>query len=154
MRRFALAATVMPMFAAGLAAQGVTMTTIGGDCRIIQIASRSAACAAPAMAVYTRLPNDTIAINVPLADERVLGFVGDRDAQPKPEQYVLYVKRVRIAKGAEQGTPVEVTGTCKMEISTDGSLVHRITCDATDQQGGKYLLDFFGNNQPVQVKQF
>ena len=155
MKRFAVAVAVIPFLATvAKAAQEWTVIVVTGNCQVLQIASQSTACATPASAVYTSLPNGIVLFDVPLADGRVYGFVGDRDAQPKREQYVLYLKRVRLANGPEPGTPVDVSGTCKMNVSTDGSIVHRIICNATDSQGGEYLLDFLGDGKPVEVKRF
>jgi hypothetical protein len=153
MKRFGLTIAVVHMLVSG-GARALETTVISGSCLIVQMASKSTTCATPATVVYMSLPNGVIVFNVPLSDNSVPAFVGDRDSQPKPEEYVLYLKRVRIAHGSEQETPVSVTGTCKMNVSTDGTIVHRIICDATDNQGRKFLLDFRGDGQPVQTRHF
>ncbi len=154
MRRLAIAILAGQMVVVSAKAADTTVTIVGGHCQSIQVASRSTECGSPASVVYSALPNGIVLFNVPLADGRVYGFIGERDSQPKPELYVLNLKRVRLARGREEGTRVDVSGTCEMDVSTDGTLVHRIVCDATDGQGGKYLLDFRGNGRPVEVKHF
>ena len=154
MRQLAIAIIAMHMDVVGAKAADTTITIVGGSCQSVEVASQQVACGSPSSVVYSALPNGIVLFNVPLADGRVCGFVGDRDSQPKPEVYVLYLKRVRLARGSEGGTPIDVSGTCTVDVSTDGTLVHRILCDATDGQGGKYRLDFRGDGRPVEVKHF
>jgi hypothetical protein len=144
----------MLMLAAGARAQNATLTIASGHCEAVQVAGRSVDCAPPSKIVYSALPNGIILFNVPLADGRVFGFVGDHDSQPKPELYVLDLKRVRLARGSEEGTRVDVTGTCKVDVSADGKLLHRVVCDAKDEHGGKYMLEFRGDGTPVAIKHF
>lgn len=133
-----------------LANAEMQLTVIDGSCVTLQIANESASCTPPV--IYSTAENGIILIQVSLRDdERVLGFVGDHDQQPAPEHYTLFLKRIRIAKGAVS-KPTNVNGTCKMDVSTDGTLVRRIICDATDDAGVKYLMDFRGNDHPVEHK--
>jgi hypothetical protein len=136
-------------FIGGARAENATIIAIRGDCQVVQIANRTASCPPDSSVIYSNLPNGITLFNVPLSDGRVLGFIGDRDSQISAEEYVLYLRRVRLARGAESENPIAVTGTCKMNVSTDGSVVHRITCDASDTEGNKFLLDFGGNGLPV-----
>jgi hypothetical protein len=150
MRRLAIAIVAAQCVVTGASAVDMKIVLASGHCESAQVASRPVACGSPNKVIYTMLSNGIVLFNVALADGRLYGFVGERDAQPKPELYVLYLRRVRLNRG-EEGTRVDVSGTCRLDVSTDGKLFHHLVCDATDAQGGKYLLDFRGDGQPVEV---
>src|SRR6185503_2091291 len=101
MRRLAIAIVAGQLIVAGARANDMTMMIAGGQCLAAQVASQSIACGPPPKIVYVALPNGIIIFNVGLADGRVYGFVGDRDFQPKPESYELFLKRIRLARVAE-----------------------------------------------------
>jgi hypothetical protein len=93
-------------------------------------------------------------IAVVIVKDRLLTFVGESSTQFKPEEYVLFVSHLRLAEGLSGETVVKAGGSCKMSVSTDGTLVHSVDCDATDEHGKKYSLRFIGNGKPVTVNHF
>lgn len=129
---------------------GSTMTIISGRCQSAMVNGRAVRCGDNPKVVFSNLPNGISMLNVALADGRVLAFVGDRDRQPRPEEYWLYLTRVRMGT-AGQSLATDVAGTCKMLLTTDGSVVHSIKCEASDLSGSKLGLDFRGDGRPVDV---
>jgi hypothetical protein len=132
-------------------AQPKQIVKIPGSCVVAQLAGNSVTCATNTGVIFVVLSNGVAMFNIPLADDRVLAFVGERDAQPAPGEYALYLQRVRLGLNAQESAATDVTGTCKMSMTPDGSMVHRIVCNASDISGRQFLLDFRGNDQPVEM---
>lgn len=149
------AATVLLAWASGgegahAQSPGSTTMIIPGRCQSATVNGRAVRCGANPRVVYMNLPNGITMLNVALADGRVLAFVGDRDRQPRPEEYWLYLTRVRMGTSG-QSLATDVAGTCKMLTTTDGSVVHSVKCEASDLSGSKLGLDFRGDGRPVDL---
>jgi hypothetical protein len=121
---------------------------IPGTCRVLTVAGRPAACTANPHVIYTALSNGRVMYGIGLEDGRVLGFVGESDRQPRPEEYWLYLARVRVNSHTDS-LVLDVGGTCRVAMTADGLIVHRIHCSATDTAGKKFTLDFRGIGRPV-----
>ena len=153
MRMIAMVCAVVLLLTPPLhAGEGINVG-ISGTCVSVAIGGKPVRCNAKPFVLYTALPNGRVLYNVALSDGRVMAFVGESDKQPRPEEYWLYLTRVRIAQGP-QNVSSDVAGTCRMYQTSDGSVVHRILCEATDLSGSKFLLDFRGNGQRVEMLPF
>ena len=118
---------------------------------VVQLAGQSASCATNLGAIFVVLSNGIAMFNIPLSDDAVLAFVGEGDSQPAPGEYELYLRRVRLGVNAQESAATDVTGTCRMSMTPDASIVYRIICNASDASGRQFLLDFRGNDQPVEM---
>ena len=115
-----------------------------GECEEITLASLASECFRPNSVMYMHFRNGRTLFNVPLSDSRVIAFVGEKDSQPRLEEYHLYLSRIRIAsKGTE--FIANVAGECIAQISRDGRVWHRIDCHSTDENGKSYALRFKGD---------
>ena len=119
-----------------------TIVEIPGDCTIVQLAGKSMACAPGASVIYTALENGIIMFNLSLSNDQVLSFVGDHDNQPRAEEYMLFLRRIRVGTGAQNSRATDVTGTCKTLQTADAAIIHRIICNATDRNGSQVLTGF------------
>jgi hypothetical protein len=133
-------------------AEDIKVVSISGACQRVELFSKPAQCALGSPAIYMALPNGIVMFQFSLDDQSAVAFAGDRDSQPEPEEYTLYVKRVRISRSVQGGPATDVDGTCKMTVSTGGSMVHQIICSAADQRGGRFLLEFRSDGQPVKIE--
>lgn len=100
--------------------------------------------------LYTVLPNGRVMLGVPMGDGSTLGFIAESDRQPRPENYVMQLARVRLSgRGGDQ---VEtVTGTCEVAMSTDGLIWQRVVCEATNTRRQRTRLELVGDGRPAQV---
>jgi hypothetical protein len=149
MNRSTLAALVLLAATPTAAGQDEPVTVVfPGACRTLAVDSKAMACTSRASVVYAALPNGRVVFSIPLSDGRLLGFVGEQDEQPRPEEYRLFLSRVRIGtRASSQATDVD--GTCTVNQTADASVVHRLTCEAKDAVGNRFALDFRGNGQRV-----
>jgi hypothetical protein len=80
-------------------------------------------------------------------DGRVMSFIGEKDSQPRPEIYYLYLSRVRIASNGSSFV-ANIAGQCIVHMSRDATIWSRVDCDATDENGDAYALRFQGDGKP------
>jgi hypothetical protein len=92
------------------------------------------------------LPNGHVLLTVGLKDGRVLSFVGEKDSQPNLEEYWLYLSRVRIATRSTE-TVANVAGVCVVHMTTDGTVWHRLDCQAEGEKSTFYTLRFRSNER-------
>ena len=138
-----------PALAADEPAAEPVVVRISGTCRSVMVSGRPSACSRPVGVVYFALPNGRILLNIPLADGRTLAFVAENDRQPKPEEYWMYLSRVRLGTAAETSMATDVGGFCKMLGSASGEIINSVLCEATDSGGNRFALDFRGDGRPV-----
>jgi hypothetical protein len=140
-------------FAPASAQQGVPTTIVGvkGTCENISLAGTPARCAPGAGVIYSVLPNGRVLITFPLADGRVASFVGEKDSQPRPEQYFLYLSRIRIVSNGTEFA-AKLAGQCVVDMSRDGKIWLLVNCTATDENSEAYSFQFRGDGTPVDVK--
>ncbi len=129
-----------------------TLASVGGVCQAMQLAGRAVTCQKVRGIIYTHYRHGTVMLSIGLDDGRIMGFVADRDDQPRPEDYWLYLSRIRIVGRAVQKL-IKVAGTCKISMSENGMTWKSVKCDAEDANGASYSLQFVGEG-PVQVKHF
>ena len=98
--------------------------------------------------VYVQHQSGSILLSVQSGPDVTIGFQADRDEQPKPEEYILYLSRMHTSVSGRSAAK-EVTGTCRIAMSTDGQTWHRATCTATDRSGLVTVVNYVGNGQPV-----
>ena len=123
--------------------------SITGACAKVQISSRTALCTDPAKLLYSASPNGIVMFTIILKNNVVVSFVGDRDSQPSPENYTLYLSRVRVANSPAAPSVVNVAGKCDANISKDATIFYGLVCKASSMRGDSYLLSFRGDGKPV-----
>ena len=121
-----------------------------GSCDELIIAGKKDSCTPDNSVLYTHLRNGRALITVGTADGRVVGFVGEKDSQPQPQVYWLYLSRIRIgSRGSEH--LLDVAGQCIIRMTKDGLIWSRVDCDATDENSARYRLHFRSDGRPVDV---
>lgn len=141
---------VFPFFATGTAsAQIDTMAAVHGSCEIFIVAGIQTPCP-PKGVMYSHLTNGRVLLSVALPNEQILSFVGEKDSQPRPEEYWLYLSRVRIGSRATE-IVAQVAGQCIVHMTRDGTAWFRLDCDATDEQDRAYRLHFEADGRPIDV---
>jgi hypothetical protein len=117
-------------------AQGDKVLGVKGQCEELTLAGVPSKCAGSGL-IYMHLRNGRVLFTVGIDDGRAASFIGERDSQPRPEAYYLYLSRVRIvSKGTEFSA--NVAGQCITLMSHDGTVWSRIDCEATDENGASY----------------
>lgn len=136
--------------APGLAlAQVDTIIGTHGSCDVFIIAGATTPCP-PKGVIYSHLTNGRALLSVGLPNDEILTFVGEKDSQPRLEEYWLYLSRVRIASRATE-IVANVAGQCIIHMTRDGTIWSRIDCDATDERNRAYRLHFKPDGRPVEV---
>ncbi len=98
--------------------------------------------------VYVQHQSGSILLSVQSGRDVTIGFQAERDEQPRPEEYTLFLSRMHTSVSGRSAAK-EVTGTCRISMSTDGQVWQRATCQATDRSGLVTVMTFTGNGQPV-----
>lgn len=130
------------------AASPTTVLGIKGKCESVLLAGIESKCARGSGVVFMVLPNGRAIFSFALEDGRVASFVGEKDSQPRPEDYHLYLSRFRItAKGSE--FVANIAGECVVSMSQDGKIWWRIDCNGTDAKNATYKLNFKSDGTPV-----
>ena len=127
-----------------------TLVTIKGSCVSVDVPNTNATCAAITGVLFTHLRNGRALITFALGNGHAGSFIGEKDSQPKPELYYLYLSRFRIATGGSDFV-TKVGGQCIIHMSRDGSDWSRIDCDARDENDAPFGLQFASNGSPVTV---
>jgi hypothetical protein len=148
----ALLLLVVPIVAhAQQSAAPTTLVGIKGECQKISLAGNPSNCAPGGGVLYSVLQNGRALITFPLDDGRMASFVGEKDSQPNPETYYLYLSRVRIlSKGTEFAA--NIAGLCIISMSRDGRVWSEIGCQATDENNATYEFTFQSNGAAVDVQ--
>lgn len=153
MTMFCLAATLIgavSMSGPVLAQDVDTLVTIKGSCVSVDVPNTNAMCAAIPGVLFTHLRNGRALITFALDNGHAGSFIGEKDSQPKPELYYLYLSRFRIATGGSDFV-TKIGGQCVIHMSRDGSDWSQIDCDARDENDAPFVLHFVSNNSPVTV---
>jgi predicted aspartyl protease len=141
---------VFPFFAPEIAsAQVDTMAAVHGSCEIFIVAGIQTPCP-PKGVMYSHLTNGRVLLSVALPTEEILSFVGEKDSQPRLEEYWLYLSRVRIGSRATE-IVAQVAGQCVVHMTRDGTAWFRLDCDATDEQNRAYRLHFEADGRQIGV---
>jgi hypothetical protein len=122
-----------------------------GECVRISLAGTPAKCSPGGGVLYSVLPNGRVLITFPLDDGRVASFVGEKDSQPRPETYYLYLSRIRIASKGSDFT-ANIAGLCIVSMSHNGKIWSEIGCTATDENNAAYEFKFTSDGTPVDVQ--
>lgn len=145
----AVSAVYLISGAASLAADEPIFTAIEGTCSLVKIASKVESCIQNGQILTSALPDGRILVTAPIIADRVLGFIGERDSQIAPGEYVVFLRRIRVSHRPDPGAYVDVKGTCKISSNPDKTIVYRVSCNAKVDNGAEYDLEFQGNGQPV-----
>jgi hypothetical protein len=124
------------------------MVGIRGTCEKVFVAGTGANCTGTGI-LYSHHPNGVVLIQTQLPG-RLLAFVGEKDSQPNPREYHLYLSRARVETGGSSFVAT-VAGQCVIRMSEDGRIWHRVDCDATDENNRLYRLRFVSDGEPVHV---
>jgi hypothetical protein len=130
-----------------------TIADIDGSCKSLKIAGHPSPCTNAKGIIYTHYRHGVVMLSVGVNDGRIMAFVAEKDAQPAPGDYWLYLARIRIGSNATQQV-TGVGGTCKVSMSPDGMTWHSVICNAEDADGAKYGLSFVASKQPVHMRHF
>lgn len=98
--------------------------------------------------VYVQHTNGSVLISVASGPGVTIGFQGDSDRQPRPEDYTLHLTRMHTSVSGRTAAK-EVTGQCEISMSADGQTWHRATCRATDRSGMVTVMSFTGDGRQV-----
>lgn len=98
--------------------------------------------------VYVLHQNGSILLSVQSGRDVTIGFEAQRDEQPRPEDYTMVLSRMHTSVSGRSAAK-EVTGTCRIAMSTDGQVWQRATCQATDRSGLVTVVTFTGDGRPV-----
>lgn len=123
---------------------------IQGRCLELTLAGKNAGCAGPMTIIYAILGNGRTMIGVPAADGRVIDFVAEKDAQPTPGSYFMYLAQVDAHSHATHAT-TDVGGMCHVAMSDDAMIWHDVTCQAQDSDGALYSFKFTGSGQRAKL---
>jgi hypothetical protein len=120
-----------------------------GSCGDVVLADLPVKCVSGLLYVHTGTGNAFF--TVAMEDGRQVAFVGEKDSQPCPEAYYLYLSRVRIStKGSEFVS--NIAAQCVTTMTRDGSVWSKITCEATDENGSRYALNFISDGLKISVE--
>jgi hypothetical protein len=153
---FALAAGLVSSPLAGASGALSTIAVIDGICEQVLVAGHPSACVfkpgeRQSGVIYMQFPNGHVMFSVGLKDGRLLSFVGEKDSQPNPEKYWLYLSRVRFGtKGTE--TVATVGGLCVVTMTPDGMIWHRVDCRGEGENHMIFELSFQSNEQRITVQ--
>ncbi|UFN48759.1 hypothetical protein LPC08_22605 [Roseomonas sp. OT10] len=98
--------------------------------------------------VYVQNANNSILLSVQSGRDVTIGFQGDGDRQPRPEEYTLFLSRMHTSI-AGRSAAKDVRGTCEIRMSADGRTWHNATCRATDRNGMVTVVTFTGDGRQV-----
>jgi hypothetical protein len=152
---FAFAGCLLNPSLAGAAEQLTTIASVGGVCEQVLVAGQPNTCVfkpgeRKSGVIYMQFPNGHVVFTVGLKDGRLLTFVGERDSQPNPEKYWLYLSRVRFGtKGTE--TVATVGGLCIVSMTIDGAVWHRVDCRGEGENGSIFQLNFKSDENKITV---
>ena len=134
-------------------AEETASIAVKGTCRTVIIAGKVDHCMDNPLVTYSRLENGRTVLGFVVESGRLVAFVSEKDAQLAPQTYYMYLSRVRIATQASEFV-ANVGGQCMITLTPDKKVWPTITCDATDENGAAYSLDFQSNGQPNSIKVF
>lgn len=135
----------------GQQAGRTTMVVAGGGCEAPALHAGTRMGCTSTGVVYTLFPNGRAIIVVGVGAQRTLAFVAENDRQVRAEEYVLYLSRARLVTNGTE-TVSNITGLCRVSMSTDGRYWTRIRCDASDEESRPFRLQFKGNGEPITVQ--
>lgn len=98
--------------------------------------------------IYVQHVNGAVLLSVQAGQGVTIGFQANSDRQPKPEQYILVLNRMHTSVDGKTAAK-DVTGTCEINMSTDGQTWHSATCRAEDRSHLVTTMTFTGNGQQV-----
>lgn len=145
---FAILMLCLPVVAR--AQSGGSVVGVKGSCESLVIAGQPGQCLGGLMYVHT--PNGNVFFAVGIGGNRMIAFVGEKDSQPRLEDYHLYLSRLRIVSAGSEFV-TKVAGQCIVQMSRDGKSWNRIECAATDENNADYKMIFKSDGTPVLVEQ-
>lgn len=120
------------------------MVIAKGACIRFTIAGRKYRCDG---VIYTHFSSGRTAWNIALPDGALM-LSGATDSQLDPTRYILKIDRLRAARGDGSSKAYPATGRCTARVSVDGSIMHSLSCRATNGIE-PVVVDFKGNGEPI-----
>ncbi len=120
------------------------MVIAKGSCIRFKIGQRRYDCDG---VIYMHFANGRIAWNLGLP-EGALMLSGASDSQLDPTSYILMIDRMRAGRGDGSSTAYPATGRCTARVSVDGSLLHSLSCRASNGIE-RVEVEFKGNGEPI-----
>lgn len=148
---FGLVAALAPAVAGAQPSKPTTVAGTKGQCEEVELAGQISKCKPDSGIIYMQLPNGNVLFTFALDDGRMASFVGEKDSQPRPEEYHLYLSRIRIVSTGSDFV-AKIAGQCIVQMSRDGKIWSRIDCTATDENSAAYRLTFKGDGNFVDVQ--
>jgi len=129
-----------------------TLADVSGVCEKVIVNGRSDTCSQKADGgsglIYTHLPNGRVFLTLGLVGGRILSFVGEKDSQPEPTKYWLYLSRVRFGSKATE-TVANVGGTCIVTMSPDAATWYNVECQGSGEHGATFQIGFHPDGKRV-----
>lgn len=131
-----------------------------GKCTRLRVADRDFTCTSVA---FSHSPGGRSGFTVPLTDEdddtHIITFSGENGTRQKDDLYELTIDRM-LLKSKDRpkldGLPIPSielsTGTCKQIGDLARQQVSSISCNATDEGGRRYELQFESDGSPINVR--
>jgi hypothetical protein len=129
-----------------------TLAGVSGVCEKVIVNGRPDTCSQKADGgnglVYMHLPNGRALLTLGLIGGRFLSFVGEKDSQPEPTKYWLYLSRVRFGSKATE-TIANVGGTCLVTMSPDAATWYSVECHGDGEHGAVFQVTFHPDGKRV-----
>ena len=117
-----------------------------GTCDELTVAGTAEECVGKLS--YMNLRNGTVVLSIETKKGYMVSFVGEKDSQPRPEEYHLYISRVRMFTKATESV-ASAAGQCVVSMSRDGTIWSEIKCQATDADRASYDMTFRPDKKPI-----
>jgi hypothetical protein len=127
-----------------------TIVGVNGACSALTLAGRDTGCTSSKGLLYMHFAHGVVTLSVGADDGRMIAFVSEKDAQPSPGKYWLYLTRVRTFSKINNSV-FPVAGVCKVDMADDGMHWYSVTCAAEDENQTTYSLKFRPSNEHISV---
>jgi hypothetical protein len=134
--------------------------TMAGKCSTLKVGERNFACSSMA---FSHSPGGRSAFTVPLNDpgdeNHIITFSGENGKRARDDLYELPIDRVLLkskdspkAEGLPIASVEPSSGRCTQIGIFALQQVSSVSCEATDEKGRKYELQFESDGSPIKVK--
>jgi hypothetical protein len=129
--------------------RGTVMASIKGECTKFVVSGQAYGCKG---VLYMGLPNGRVTFTVAMPNG-AMTFSGGKDSQLDPTRYVLEVDTIRAGRANGRSDGYKAKGRCTMNTSIDGSIVHDLSCEASNGLQD-VVLEFKGDGSPLDIDKF
>lgn len=129
---------------------GTLLLSANGECSRLQVSDKNYSCD---KVLYAELPNGRFGYTF-VVPGGVMSLFGGQTSQPVPERYSIVIdKVVTTYDQSGQTTDLPVSGTCTLQLSSDGKIFHELHCNVKGKVD-QILIDFKSNGRPVSSTRF